>query len=132
MILARSRLEASRTRLSVSLLTGITVVVASQVGRVALLTITRRVLSSKEVTNTVSFRVERTLPQFERDENGNALIHGGSLLGMAIGPMQGSLRVRRYPGPKNYRLILHYVDHYVYSYQISRDFETQELKVEIF
>lgn len=104
--------------------------VASQAGRVALLTITRRVLKSKEVTNTVSFRVERTLPLFERDDNDIPFVSGGGLLGMALGPMQGSLKAGRHSGPKKYRLMLHYIDHSVISYQIFRDYETQKLHVD--
>jgi hypothetical protein len=112
------------------------VLVASQEGRVALLTITRHVRKSKELSNTVTFRVEHTLPPFEYDINlGTPRVSGEGLLGMAVGPMQGDMeRFSRNPSvhARKFRLLLHYYDHTILSYELSRDPVTQEILAAVF
>lgn len=108
------------------------VAIASQVGRVALLTMTKLSSHSKGEPSLLGFRVEHILPfqsQEHRDERPEV-----PLLGMAVGPVQGhGLRDENIcvsgtntagddgeGGDRRYRLLMVYYDHTVLSYEIWR------------
>jgi hypothetical protein len=108
------------------------VLVASQIGRVALITITRRVQRDSRLGHIVSMRVDLILP-FKDEETIEKIRPSHGLLGMAIGPMQNErakmvARGAR-KGPRRWRLMLHYFNHAILSYEISREEETGELLV---
>ncbi len=98
------------------------VLIASQVGRVALLTITRPVYKSAVLFGSVAFRVDLVLP-FRTEEKNELVRPNNGLLGIAVSPMQGT-RGRNKMEPKRFRLMMHYYDHTILSYVISRDEET--------
>jgi hypothetical protein len=105
------------------------VLVASQVGRVALITITRPVDRYNNLKSFVSMRVELILP-FANEETKLKIRPSCGLLGMAVGPMQPEeQRLRGGMGPNSWRLMLHYYNHAILSYEISRDKETQDLLI---
>lgn len=105
------------------------VAVASQSGRVALLTLTRMTM-----TNHLAFRLDLILPLRSQEEEG--LRPNVPLLGLAIGPIQGREMTlagiedegpgsndrgeawRRVERSRRYRLMLTYYDHTVLSYEI--------------
>ncbi|RFU28773.1 hypothetical protein B7463_g7561, partial [Scytalidium lignicola] len=112
------------------------VVIASQVGRAALLTLTRPEDSWSTNGPVTLFRVEMFLPLRKQEDEGLRPIV--PLLGMTVGPMQsrdmihkgesngvpGTRRVASGSGldaRKRWRLILHYYDHTVLTYEISRN-----------
>lgn len=91
------------------------VVVGSQVGRVALLSLTRPEDSFSQHGPVTMFRIDRILPT-KRDE-----VEGfrptAPLLGIAVSPLQGQQMKER----KRWRLIMHYYDHSILSYELSRE-----------
>lgn len=108
------------------------VAIASQVGRVALLTMTKLSSPSDGKPSLLGFRVEHILPfqsQEFRDERPEV-----PLLGMTVGPVQGhGLGVEHIgvggsdeagddgeAGDRRYRLLMIYYDHTVLSYEIGR------------
>lgn len=105
------------------------VLVASQVGRVALCTITRPVDRNSRLTAVVSMRLELVVP-FKHEETAKTRPNFG-LLGMAVGPMWGERERMEGRGlrPRRFRLMLHYLNHTILSYELSRDLETEELSV---
>ncbi|KAI4178491.1 MAG: hypothetical protein LQ346_007429 [Caloplaca aetnensis] len=115
-------------------------VIGDQMGRVALLTMTRCMATSKKSKdNKFGFRFERFLPLMsQEDENERPRTE---LLGVAVGPVARHLlkrpdglcdegydyeHVRRreawreFEGSRRYRVILYYRDHTVLSYEIGR------------
>jgi hypothetical protein len=108
------------------------VLVASQIGRVALITITRPVQRDSRLGHIVSMRVDLILP-FSDEESEEKIRPSHGLLGMAVGPMQNerAKMVARGAGegPRRWRLMLHYFNHTILSYEISREEETGELLV---
>jgi hypothetical protein len=108
------------------------VLVASQVGRVALITITRPVQRDSRLGHIVAMRVDLILP-FKYEESTEKIRPSHGLLGMAVGPMQNErmkMTVRGAgEGPRRWRLMLHYYNHTILSYEISREEETGELLV---
>jgi hypothetical protein len=107
------------------------ILVASQIGRVALITITRPVQRDTRLGHIVSMRVDLILP-FKNEETEKIRPSHG-LLGMAVGPMQNE-RAKMMArgageGPRRWRLMLHYFNHTILSYEISREEETGELLV---
>jgi hypothetical protein len=104
------------------------VLAASQVGRVALLTVTRPVDRSSRISSTVAMRLELILP-FASEETVEHIRPSHGLLGMAIGPMQGERErgAKTGEGPRRWRLMLHYFNHAILSYEISRSEETGEV-----
>jgi len=105
------------------------VVVASQAGRAALLTLTRPDDQFSVNGPVVTFRVERMLPSNEHQHAG--IRPPMPLMGMAVSPVQTDdmtgAKERR--NAKRWRLILHYHDHTVLSYELSRDEQTDDLMV---
>ena len=107
------------------------VLVASQIGRVALLTLTRM-----RGTKHLAFRLDCILPSKGQEARGERPMV--PLLGMAVGPIQGrECKVesgsnggspdrrgdeawRAIEGSRRYRLMLYYFDHTVLSYELSR------------
>jgi hypothetical protein len=108
------------------------VLVASQIGRVALITITRLVGCNSRIGDIVSMRVDLILP-FKVEESGDKIRPSYGLLGMAVGPMQiqRTMTAARGGGEdrRRWRLMLHYYNHTILSYEISREEETGELLV---
>ena len=122
------------------------VAVASQVGRVALLTLTR----DKSNRVTVGFRLDRILPLQAQEEE--ELRPSAALMGMAVGPIQGREFVpttpdtddggflssgrgevwRAFEECRRYRLLLTYLDHTVLSYEIGRSGIGEGEKVLVF
>ena len=104
------------------------VAIASQAGRVALLTMTKMMKSRVENTSSLlGFRIEHILPLKSQEERGDR--PEWPLLGMAIGPVQdsgiagidGSTGIEKDKEVETrYRLILIYYDHTIISYEISR------------
>ncbi|KAH7417077.1 hypothetical protein BKA64DRAFT_701865 [Cadophora sp. MPI-SDFR-AT-0126] len=100
-------------------------VVASQKGRVALFTLTRLEDDFSAVAPVLMLRLDRILPPTEHEEEFRPSVQ---LLGMAVGPLQGKDRdgsMQR----KIWRLILHYMDHTVLSYELKREGDTDGLVV---
>lgn len=93
------------------------IVIGSQAGSVALITLTRPELYSPNGP-VVSFRVECILPRTEDEEEG--LRPNLPLFGIAVGPLQVA---KAGLGNRRWRIILHYYDHTVLSYELSRDDE---------
>lgn len=107
------------------------VLVASQIGRVALLTLTRM-----RATKQLSFRLDCILPTEEQEARGERPMV--PLLGMTVGPLQGREHRtgigndgaspegrgkeawRAIEGSRRYRFMLYYCDHTVLSYELSR------------
>ncbi|PVH88445.1 hypothetical protein DL98DRAFT_509155 [Cadophora sp. DSE1049] len=91
-------------------------VVASQKGRVALFTLTRLEDDFSDVAPVLMFRLDRILPPTEHEEEFRPSV---PLLGMAVGPLQGKDKEGNMQ--RNiWRLILHYMDHTVLSYELKR------------
>jgi hypothetical protein len=106
-------------------------IVASQAGRVALLTLTCR------DGRDPAFRIEHILPYESQEQEGQRPVN--PLLGVAVGPVQGREKVsasagllepgtlrnrlqlwRKYERLRRYRLMLTYADHTVLSYELAR------------
>ncbi|KAH7364436.1 hypothetical protein BKA65DRAFT_572822 [Rhexocercosporidium sp. MPI-PUGE-AT-0058] len=100
-------------------------VVASQKGRVSLFTLTRLEDDFCKVGPVVMFRHDHILPLTGHEKESRPLV---PLLGMAVGPLQGkgkNGRVQR----KIWRLILHYTDHTILSYELKRNEKQGGLEV---
>ena len=93
------------------------VIVGTQVGRVALLTLTRPEDSFSHFGPVTMFRVDRILPTKTHEAAG--LRPHVPLLGFAVAPLQGEQMMER----RRWRLVLHYYDHSVLSYELSREGE---------
>ncbi|KAG4438132.1 hypothetical protein IFR05_006379 [Cadophora sp. M221] len=91
-------------------------VVASQKGRVGLFTLTRLENDFSQAGPAVMFRHEHVLPFTAHEKGFRPFL---PLLGVAVGPLQGKDKhggVQR----KIWRLILHYTDHTILSYELKR------------
>ncbi|KAI8961855.1 hypothetical protein F5Y11DRAFT_348066 [Daldinia sp. FL1419] len=103
------------------------VVAGSLCGRVALVTLTR---PPRRFLFKRGFKVEAILP-LKRDED-NDMRPICPLLGVAVGPVPFSGNVERASGPvgrRRYRIMLHYYDLRILSYEISRDSSTDVLSI---
>jgi hypothetical protein len=100
-------------------------IIASQAGRAALITLIRPDDHFSINGPVVSCRVDRFLPTREQQIEG--VWPRRALMGMAVSPVQaegaGLVTLNRW------RLILHYYDHSVLSYELSRDEQTDALMV---
>ncbi|KAI4231523.1 MAG: hypothetical protein LQ349_005561 [Xanthoria aureola] len=110
------------------------VIIGDQMGRVAVLSITRRKAQTGYGTlDDFGFRVEAFLPPKSQEDQGQR--PRTDLLGVAVGPVQGHeqqredlldaaagehLKRRRIIRSRPYRIILYYLDHTVLSYEITR------------
>jgi hypothetical protein len=99
------------------------VIIGSQVGRCALITPTRLDKGFSSNGPVVMFRIDRILPSKTQEDGGARPT--SALLGMAVSPLQadespwaGWARKRHYS--RVWRLILHYYDHTILSYELSR------------
>jgi len=86
------------------------VVVASQIGRAALITLTRLEDDFSSHGPVVMFRLDLILP-LKVHEDGNR--PNVTLAGLAVAPLQGKVGRR-------WRLLMHYVNHTVLSYELFR------------
>ena len=102
------------------------IVVGNQIGRVALLTLTRWRPSENDQrkhpafhngTNHFGFRVSNVLPL--QSQESRSLRPMTPLLGVAVGPVQGQSTTNL--GPRRYRLLMTYYDHTILSYEILRE-----------
>ncbi|KAI0468701.1 hypothetical protein F4859DRAFT_516864 [Xylaria cf. heliscus] len=104
------------------------VVAGSLCGRVALITLTRPTSSLYSFKR--GFRVEAILPK-RMDEN-HHLRPICPLLGVAIAPIPsagGKAPDDCLLGERRYRIMLHYYDHRILSYDVYRDMKTSEISV---
>ncbi|KAI0843016.1 hypothetical protein F5Y06DRAFT_256690 [Hypoxylon sp. FL0890] len=104
------------------------VVAGSMCGRVALITLTRP--EEKGLPFKRAFKVEAILPT-RRDED-NLLRPICPLLGVAVGPaaFSGNVELTDRPvSPKRYRIMLHYYDLRILSYEVFRKSRTDPLSV---
>ena len=90
------------------------VIVGSQVGRVALVSLTRPEDSFSNHGPVTLFRVDHILPTYTDEVKG--LRPAVPLMGIAASPLQGQQKDR-----KRWRLIMHFYDHSILSYEISRE-----------
>ncbi|KAI1142701.1 hypothetical protein F5Y05DRAFT_127699 [Hypoxylon sp. FL0543] len=104
------------------------VVAGSMCGRVALITLTCP--EEKGLHCKRAFKVEAILPT-KRDED-NQLRPICPLLGVAVGPapFSGNVELRDKPvSPKRYRIMLHYYDLRILSYEVFRNSRTDPLSI---
>lgn len=99
------------------------VVVASQAGRAALISLTRVPLQTPEVF----FRVDLIVPFKSQEDKGLRPL--APLLGMAVSPLPLDIAGKRKLGSKAWRLILHYYDHTILTYELRKDEELNGLVV---
>jgi len=97
------------------------VVVGSQVGRVALIGLTRMPDGYCGFGPVVMCRIEAILPETRHEEKWRPYVQ---LLGMADSPLQGYIGRERGgvggEGLRRWRLLLHYFDGTILSYEIGR------------
>ncbi|KAI1461646.1 hypothetical protein F4805DRAFT_240614 [Annulohypoxylon moriforme] len=104
------------------------VVAASLCGRVALVTLTRP--EEKGLSFKRAFRVEAILPTLLDEDREKRPIC--PLLGVAVGPVpsSGSPELAERPiNPRPYRIMLHYYDLSILSYDLSRNSATDSLSI---
>ncbi|KAF7546374.1 hypothetical protein G7Z17_g8481 [Cylindrodendrum hubeiense] len=106
------------------------VVIGSPTGRVVLLTLTRMAVPADRPEGVWEhgFRVEWVLPTRADEEAHRKIIR--PLHGMALGPVQlgdGDGVGRSAGMPRRYRLMLHYRNHDILSYEITREDHTGKL-----
>lgn len=105
------------------------VVIGNQAGRVGVLTITRW-----EAQKQSGYKIECILPFKSEEEKG--LRPRRSLMGMAVGPIQGQQTALSGGSPRmgaqtprRFRLLMTYCDHTILSYEISRPDEEENVLV---
>ncbi|KAI9642277.1 hypothetical protein NHQ30_009079 [Ciborinia camelliae] len=107
------------------------VVVASQNGQAALLTLTKVDINSSDIP-VPTFRIEALLPPRKYGENYLIGYDGPKppLLGLAVSPIQRGPGIELNAGesPKKWRLIMHSYDQTIWTYELSRD-ENDDLLV---
>jgi hypothetical protein len=102
------------------------VIATSQIGRAALITLTRLGDDFPSAGPVVMFRLDLILPLKIHEDKNRPYV---PLAGMAVAPLQASEAVKkgRWVG-KRWRLLLHYVDQTILSYELYRS-EGEELIV---
>ncbi|KAL0939303.1 uncharacterized protein CTRU02_205913 [Colletotrichum truncatum] len=115
------------------------VIIGSAIGRVILLTPTRSPygFEGNDFTVKQGYRIDWVLPTRDDDKAGRRPSRG--LYGIAVGPVQEGgasgclLRPDGAPAPspalRRYRLMLHYRDHRILSYDIGRDERNEHLLI---
>ncbi|KAL6358164.1 hypothetical protein LRP88_08344 [Fusarium phalaenopsidis] len=109
------------------------VVIGSPIGRVVLLTLTRKAAPSEREEGIWEhgFRVEWVLPtQSDEEEHRKVLrpMHGMALSPIQTGDGDGNGVTGGGPGlPRRYRLMLHYRNHDILSYELTRNEQTGKL-----
>jgi hypothetical protein len=99
------------------------VIAASQIGRAALLTLTRLEDDFSNLGAVAMFRLDLILPLKEHED---FLRPYYPLAGMAVAPLQASETGReRWPSDRRWRLLMHYVDQTVLSYELFRNEENE-------
>ncbi len=96
------------------------VIVASQIGRAALITLTKMEDDFCEHGPVVTCRLDLILPLSRHEAEFRPPL--SQLLGMAVAPLQvheGKEDKQKYP--RRWRLMLHYFDHTILSYELSRE-----------
>jgi hypothetical protein len=105
------------------------VAVGSAIGRVAILTLTRKPACPEhdKIVFQNAFRVDWILPTSEEEQQHRKTLR--PLHGMAVGPVYDNVDDLRKRArlPCRYRLMLHYRTHDILSYEITRDKETKKL-----
>ncbi|EFY90884.1 hypothetical protein MAC_03000 [Metarhizium acridum CQMa 102] len=109
------------------------VVIGSPIGRVLLVTPTRLVNPIEKLAGVLHYglRVDWVLPR--QSDEAVFRVSKRPLHGMAIGPVQedgvlgGVDETRRVAVPRRYRLMLHYRNHDILTYEISREEQTGKL-----
>ncbi|RSL66735.1 hypothetical protein CEP54_003577 [Fusarium duplospermum] len=104
------------------------VAVGSPIGRVVLLTLTRKAVPSEREEGIWEhgFRVERVLPTQSDEEKHRRVLR--PMHGMALGPIQTGNELTGEAGlPRRYRLMLHYRNHDILSYELTRNEQTGKL-----
>jgi hypothetical protein len=91
------------------------VVIGSQVGRVVLISLTRPEDSFSQNGPVTMFRIDHILPTYTHEIQG--FRPAVPLLGLAVSPLQGQQMKER----KRWRLIMHFYDHSILTYELSRD-----------
>jgi hypothetical protein len=104
------------------------VIVASSIGRAAVLTLTCNAHVITPGKPVFGFRLDHLLPFPEQERDGYRPACGGPLLGIAVSPIQGMLGVKQ--GPRRWRLLMYYSDHTVLPYEIGKEREPQNQGVE--
>ncbi|KAL2685441.1 hypothetical protein Neosp_006539 [[Neocosmospora] mangrovei] len=101
------------------------VVIGSPIGRVVLLTLTRKAVPSEREEGIWEhgFRVERVLPTQSDEEEHRRVLR--PMHGMALSPIQTDGGVGALP--RRYRLMLHYRNHDILSYELTRNEQTGKL-----
>jgi hypothetical protein len=120
------------------------VIIGSVLGRVVLITPTRFKGDTKPFLNRTcrlkyGFRIDHVLPRASEERNNSKLPRRSLLYGIAVAPVpeapadtagKGSLLLRRPdsrrktalgPGTRRYRLVLHFHNHAIVTYDLSRD-----------
>ena len=114
------------------------IAIGNQIGRVALLTLTRWELTEKDrskiyaepdVQEHAAFKISAILPLKSQEEK--HVRPEKPLLGMAISPIQGQRKMASVNGDstRRYRLLMTYYDHTVLSYEILRETPDGQLLV---
>ncbi|TWU74501.1 hypothetical protein ED733_005483 [Metarhizium rileyi] len=109
------------------------VVIGSPIGRVLLVTPTRLVKPIEKLSGLLHYglRIDWVLPR--QSDEAVFRVNKRPLHGMAVGPVQedGVLgdgdEKRRVAAPRRYRLMLHYRNHDILTYEISREEQTAKL-----
>ncbi|KAL3419222.1 hypothetical protein PVAG01_09444 [Phlyctema vagabunda] len=104
------------------------VVMASQAGRVALLTLTLPDMERTRLSPQPMFRIDCILP-FQ----GQTIRPPFPLLGIAVSPVPDNMAQKRKESsrsaPRRWRLIMHYYDHTILSYELSRGAKCNGLRI---
>ena len=110
-------------------------VIGSPIGRVVLITLTRKACTGEHDQGSWEhgFRVEWVLPTKSDEDKHRKVKNLRPLHGMALGPVQVGDDVGGKVGgggpamPRRYRLMLHYRNHDILSYELTREEQTGKL-----
>jgi hypothetical protein len=97
------------------------VIVASHTGRCALINLLRGLLPNGR--GLYFWRLEKILPLADQEAEGHR--PGTQLIGLATSPIQGKGDLHQKLNPQRWRLMLHYRDHSILTYEIWRRQESK-------